>query len=291
MADDIYAFSDEGDFDRNIQSIRITEGRTISNGVINGTDGFPLFAKITSIVDGTNSRQAKGLQVILDASIGDYAEDGWLFDVDDTAGDASARQGDIYSGHDMAVNDVVQVFRYKDKSDTSDWIGLPIGGGGGSERPIIKTSGALAFGATLESIISQTVKTEFTEAQSFLGYYPWGLTAILPDDYVFTADVDSTGAFYTEVFPSTMYVKPLESYPADTGFDDFQIYESATTSSNLLYDSTINIIKFKLLLSGFDFANASQAEKDYYDSTDLLFPVTFSVSDQAFYFISPLVGD
>lgn len=289
MADDIYAFSEEGDFDRNIQSIRVTEGRTVSNGAINGAFKFPLFAKITSIVDGTNSKQAKGLQVILDASIGDYAEQGWLFDVDDTDGEASARQGDLYSGHNMAVDDVVQVFPYKDKSDTSDWIALPIGGAG-SERPIIKTKGVLTFGATLESIISQTVKDEFTETQQFLGYYPWGLTATLPDDYVFTADVDSTGAFYTEVFPSTMYAKPLESYPAATGFDDFEIYESATTSSNLLLDAGATG-SFKLILSGFDFANASQDEKDYYNSPNILFPVTFSVADQAFYFISPIIGD
>lgn len=289
MADDIYAFNNEGDFDRNIQSIRVTEGRSISNGAINGSDGFPLFAKITSIVDDTNDRQAKGLQVVFDVSAEGYTEFGWLFDVDDTEGDASARQGDIYSGHDMAVDDIVQVFRYKDKSDTSDWIALPIGGAG-SERPIIKTAGALAFGATLVSIISQTVKDEFTETQQFRAYYPWGTTIALPDDYVFTADVDSTGAFYTEVFPQSIYVKPLESYPAAAGFDNFQIYAGATDTSTLLFDSTTsNPNGFKLLLDGFDFANASTPAKDYYEN--VMFPASFSIEDQDFYFISPLVGD
>ena len=289
MAGDIYAFDNEDDFDRNIQSIRVTEGRSISNGVINGTDGFPLFAKITSIVDDTNDRQAKGLQVVFDVSVEGYTECGWLFDVDDTAGDASARQGDIYAGHDMAVNDIVQVFRYKDKSDTSDWIALPIGGAG-SERPIIKTAGVLAFGATLESPISQTIKTEFTETQQFKAYYPWGIALSLPDDYVFTADVDSNGVYYTEVFPQSIYVKPLEDYPAATGFDDFQIYAGATDTSTLLFDSTVsNPNGFKLILSGFDFANASVFAKRYYNG--VMFPASFSIEDQDFYFISPLVGD
>lgn len=290
MADHgIYAFGTEDDFDRNIISIQKTERREISNGDITGTDGFPLFAKITSIVDGTNSRQAKGLQVLLDVSTAEYEEDGWIFDVDDTDFDPALRQGDIYSGHDMAVDDVVQVFRYKDKSDTSDWIALPIGGAG-SERPIIKTAGVLAFGATLESIISQVVKTEFTEVQVFVGYYPWGNTVTLPANYVFTADVDSSGAFYTEIFPSTMYVKPLESYPAAIGFDVFDVYSANTVTSTKLYNSATDG-SFKLLLSGFDFVNASTAAKNYYNTANILFPVSFSVVDQAFYFTSPIIGD
>ena len=288
MAGDIYAFDNEDDLDRNIRSIRVTEGRSISNGAINGTDGFPLFAKITSIVDGTNDRQAKGLQVVFDVSVEGYTEYGWLFDVDDTDGDASARQGDIYAGHDMADNDIVQVFRYKDKSDASDWIALPIGGAG-SERPIIKTAGVLAFGATLEGIISQTVKTEFTTPQSFRAYYPWGIGPDLPDNYVFTADVDSSGTYYTEVFPQSIYAKPREDYPAATGFANFQIYAGATDTSTLLFSNTGNPNGFKLILSGFDFANASLFAKRYYKNR--MFPASFSVADQAFYFISPLVGD
>lgn len=286
---DIYAFGSEADFDRNIRSIQVTESRSISDGDVTGTDGFPLFAKITSIVDGTNGRQAKGLQVLLDVSTAEYEEDGWIFDIDDTDFDSALRQGDIYSGHDMAVDDVVQVFRYKDKSDTSDWIALPIGGAG-SERPIIKTAGVLEFGATLESIISQVVKTEFTEEQLFVGYYPWGNTVPLPDNYTFTADVDSTGAFYTEIFPSTMYVKPLESYPAATGFDVFDVYSANTITSTKIYNSVTDV-SFKLLLSGFDFANASTAAKAYYNTAGVLFPVSFSVVDQAFYFTSPIIGD
>jgi hypothetical protein len=44
-----------------------------------------------------------------------------------------------------------------------------------------------------------------------------------------------------------------------------------------------------LILADFDFANASQAEKDYYEG--IMFPVSFSVEDQDFYFISPVIGD
>lgn len=279
----------QAQIDRIARSLRITETRILKSGTMGAQPNVPIYVIITEIISTTGKHEAKGDQVYYDLDTKDWviAANGWTFDEDS---ETATGQTNLYSDAELEVGDIGEVVDFQDNSERERWY-FKKSAAGGSERPIIKTAGALTFGATLESIISQTVKTEFTEAQSFLGYYPWGLTATLPDDYVFTADVDSSGAFYTEVFPSTMYVKPLQSYPADTGFDDFEIYESATTSSNVLYDSITNSIKFKLLLSGFDFANASDAEKDYYNSTDLLFPVTFSVSDQAFYFISPLVGD
>lgn len=279
----------QAQIDRIARSLRITETRILKSGTMGAQPNVPIYAEVIEVISTTGKHEGKAKQVYYDLDTSSWvdAANGWTFDEDNDT--SATAQTNIYSDDELELGDIGEVVDFQDNSERERWYFKKPSGG--SERPIIKTAGVLAFGATLESIISQTVKTEFTEPQSFLGYYPWGLTATLPDDYVFTADVDSTGAFYTEVFPSTMYVKPLESYPAPTGFDDFEIYESATTSSNVLYDSITNSIKFKLLLSGFDFANASQAAKDYYDSTDLLFPVTFSVSDQAFYFISPLVGD
>ena len=285
MADDIYAFNSQSDIDRVAQSVRVTEGRFITGGGMLGEDTFPLFAKITSIVADTDNKQAKAIQVVPDASIGDYAEptDPWIFDADDTS---NFGQGDIYSTMSLAVDDVVQVFRYKDKSDESEFISIPVGAG--VQRPIIQTAGVLAFGAELESIISKDVKEEFTETQSFRALLPWGETVILPDDYIFTADVDSSGTYYTEVFPVNMYVKPLESYPAATGITQFEIYESGIDTSLQLYNTATATTLYKLILADFDFPNASTPAKDYYNGK--MFPVSFSVEDKAFYFISPLVG-
>ena len=285
MADDIYAFDSQSDIDRIAQSVRVTESRFITGGGVLGNDAFPLFAKIVSIVDDTGSKQAKAIQVVVDASIGGYAEpdDPWIFDADDTS---NFGQGDIYSASAIEVDDVVQVFRYKDKSDESEFISIPVGAG--VQRPIVKTSGVLTFGAELESVISQDIKTEFTEPQTFVSLLPWGSVVALPDDYIFTADVDSSGVFYTEVFPTNMYVKPLESYPAATGITQFEVYESGIDTSLELYNTATATTLFKLILADFDFVNASTPAKDYYSGK--MFPVSFSVEDKAFYFISPLVG-
>jgi hypothetical protein len=279
----------QAQIDRIARSLRITETRISSSGKMGAQPNVPIYSEVIEVISDTGSHEGKAKQVYydLDTSAWVDAANGWTFDEDDT--DSPTAQTNIYSDAELEVGDIGEVVDFQDNTERERWY-FKKAVAGGAQRPIIKTAGTLAFGATLESIISQTIKNEFTEAQQFLAYYPWGTTIALPDNYVFTADVDSSGAYYTEVFPQDIYVKPLESYPAAAGFDDFQIYAGATDTSTLLFDSTIsNPNGFKLILADFDFANASQAEKDYYEG--IMFPVSFSVEDQDFYFISPVIGD
>lgn len=282
---DIYAFNSQSDIDRVAQSVRETESRFISDGSMPGTDANIYFVEITAIVVDTGSKQAKGKQVLFDADTGDYVEatGGWIFDDDD---ETVMAQGDIYSPNEMAVGDVVQAIRNTDESDTTDFIAIPIGGAG-AQRPIIKTAGVLAFGAILDSIIGQDVKTEFTETQFFQAIMPWGAAVDLPDDYVFTADVDSSGVYYTETYPTAMWAIPTGAYPSADGFANFIIYDAPSDGATQLYNTGGAPILYKLVLDDFDFASASTASKAYYSG--LPFPVSFDVKQQKFYFVSPVV--
>ncbi len=283
MADDIYAFSKESDLDRIAQSVQKTESRIITGGGMDGNEDTIYFAEITSIVADTDSKQAKGKQVLFDASTGDYTDaENWIFDDDN---ETVNKQGDLYSAIAMAVGDVVEVKKHTDSSDTTDFVAIPIGAG--AQRPIIQTAGVLTYGATLESIISKAVDTEFTEAQEFKAIMPWGDAVDLPADYIFTADVDSSGAYYTEAYSTSMFAIPSGAYPAATGYTSFKIYDSADTGGTVLYDSS-GPGTYKLLLDSFDFANAETPAKSYYSG--LPFPASFDVSQKAFYFISPLVN-
>ena len=277
----------QAQIDRLARSLRITEKRISSSGTMGAQSNVPIYAIVTEIISTTGKHEAKGDQVYYDLDTKEWVvvANGWSFDEDN---DTAIGQTNLYSDAELDVGDVGEVVDFQDNTERERWYFKKPSGG--SERPIIKTAGVLAFGATLESIIGHVVKTEFTETQQFLAYYPWGTTIALPDDYVFTADVDSNGVYYTEVFPQSIYVKPREDYPAAAGFDNFQIYAGATDTSTLLFDSTVsNPNGFKLILDGFDFANASIFAKRYYNG--VMFPASFSVADQDFYFISPLVGD
>jgi len=282
---DIYAFTSQSDIDRVAQSVRVTESRFISNGDITGNDATIYFAEITEVVDDTESKQAKGEQVVFDAETGEYTtvDDGWIFDDDD---ESENNQGDIYSPNDMAVGDVVQIIRYTDESDTTDFIAIPIGGAG-AQRPIIQTAGVLEFGAILDSIIGQNVEKAFTEITDFRALMPWGEVAILPDDFVFTADIDSTGIYYTEAYPTSMWAIPTGSYPSADGYTVFKIYDSPSDGGNVVYDSSTATTSYNLVLDDFDFGIASTASKAYY--AGLPFPCSFDAVQQKFYFFSPVV--
>ncbi len=271
---------------RAARSFRVTEGRNSSSGEFSPFGNSPIYAKITEIVSSTENHEAKGTQVYYNLDDKEWitAPNGWRFDEDD---DTAIGQKNIYSDADLSVDDIIEVVLFQDSTEREQWYGKKAGGGG-VQRPLIRTAGFLAFGAELESIVGQAIKTEFTETQSFRALLPWGETVILPDDYVFTADVDSSGTYYTEVFPNSMFVKPLESYPAATGITQFVVYESGIDTSLELYNTATATTLFKLILADFDFVNASTPAKAYYSGK--MFPVSFSLEDNAFYFISPLVG-
>jgi hypothetical protein len=203
MSEPIVSFS-QSDGQRIAQSVRFTESRSITNGAFNeGLEG-PFYAEITSLVSETDDKQAKGEQRVYEgASLSfETPTSPWVFDIDNTTAQG---QGDIFSDQALTVGDIVEVVPYVDSDGTATWIVRR--GGGTASRTIIKTAGALTYGAILENITTQTVKQEFTEAQSFKALLPWGSTIDLPDDYVFTADLDGDNVYYTETYPQ-LYTTP-----------------------------------------------------------------------------------
>lgn len=277
----------QAQINRIAQALRKTEARSPLSGRLSNVPNIPIYAEVTEVISGTDNHEGKARQKYYDLDSGEWvdADNGWIFDEDD---DGASSQSNIYSDSELQVGDIGEVVDFKDNTDRERWF-FKKPAAGGARRPIIKTAGTLPFGAILNSAINQTIKEEFTELQIFKAYYPWGTSIDLPSNYVFTADIDENGVYYTEVFPQSIYVKPLQSYPAAAGFDDFRIYAGASDTSTVLFDSTAsNPNGYKLILENFDFANASQAAKDYYDGQ--IFPASFSIPDQNFYFISPLVG-
>lgn len=287
MAGPIYAFSSQSDLDRISQSVRDTEARTSLNPDFFSNKRGPYFARITALVDDTDGKRAKGISLDYDISLLALASSSSSFPYDSISKETSA-QHDIFSNTALTVDDEVELIPYVDATGEVEWL-VRESGGGGAQRPIIQTAGVLAFGGELEGL-NKVVKTEFIETTLFKALLPWGDTVNLPDDFVFTADIDTVSLpqtqYYTEAWPTSMYAFPQEIYPSAAGITDFQVRSSNVETSTLLYDSDTG--SFNLILDNFDFANASTAAKQYY--TNFGFPVSFSVVDQAFYFTSPLIG-
>ena len=284
----IFGFAEQSDLDRVGQSVRFTEARSNGNPDFLEISQGPFFAKVTSIVTGTDNKRAKAVSIVYDISTHslEVPSNSFLYDSDSSL---TTSQRDIFSNSALTVDDEVEVIKYTDATGEVEW--LVRESGGGAQRPIIQTAGTLAFGAELEGI-NGVVKSEFTSTKFFHALLPWGASVPLPSNFIFTADVDNVSlsetTYYTEAWPTSMYAFPEEVYPSADGITDFEIRSANVATSTCLYDSATASQSFNLILDNFDFANASTAAKTYY--LNFGFPVSFSVVDQAFYFTSPLIG-
>lgn len=283
----IYAFSSQSDLDRIAESVKKTESRESLNPDFLRISQGPFFARVTSIVSDTDSKRAKAVSLVYDIDSHGLIvpSNSFVYDSESTL---TTAQRDIFSDTALSVDQDVELMPYADSTGEVEWL---VRKSGGAQRPVIKTAGDLAFGAELEGI-NGVIKSEFTSTQFFRALLPWGDTVDLPDDFIFTADIDTVSSsgttYYTEAWPTSMYAFPEGSYPAVEGYTTFKIRSSNVETSTLLYDSSAANQAFNLILDNFDFANASTAAKNYY--LNFGFPVSFSVVDQAFYFTSPLIG-
>ena len=209
MADNnIYAFSKASDLPRVSNSVRFTEARTIGGGEIGGFDTPPFFVKITSIIEETGSKQAKGVAVLFNGTTGAFVvpEKGWVFDADN---EGVYGQENIYSTSAMAVDDIVEVVQYVDTTNVSQWLVMP-SATSGAERPVIMAAGdEYEFGAIITSPVDDTAIKEFTaeESISFKTLLPWGSVADVPDDFKFVGDLVGN-TYYTESYPKTIWCRP-----------------------------------------------------------------------------------
>ncbi len=282
--------------ERIAESVRLTEERFVSDGVVGGPDTPPYFAKITALAQTEamedNPKRAKGMLFYYDSDAFEYleVEGGWIFDDDS---EDQNRTGDIYSEVDLVVDDIVEVVRYHDRTATGnqmEWLVQP-SGGGGAERPALMVSGSVyEFGAIVTSPVNRTAVTEFTVGNepSFQGILPrngytdLSFTADLPPDFVFVGDLFTAGSsntYYTESYPSTVWAKANSAY-AVGGIVSFDILDGRSAIANVLPHP----IAAKLILQGY--TGGSTASDDYF--TSKYFAVSFDFGDGNFYLDHPV---
>lgn len=161
----VYAYENQNTLDQSLEAIRrqlaILQGAVLTRGSSQAT----LYAKVTTVVSDT---EVKAEQQVWDSSLGTpaYADPTGTKILWNTtgfdAGDANT-QPNIFTDTPLAVDDVIEVIFYVDKSNTSRWKAR-IGGGGAAlfyieitastnistytgnifDNPITRTAGAIA---------------------------------------------------------------------------------------------------------------------------------------------------
>jgi len=126
-----YVFNKENDFDRTKEATRIVLGIDSTNTQIPLIRGkITAFVKVLSLVAMTDDKQAKCVEVVPDATTGDYAVPlgtPWQFDSDNLTNDYTTTN--VLSMTALAVDEVVEVEQYIDKSTDFQWLAKKQGGG------------------------------------------------------------------------------------------------------------------------------------------------------------------
>ena len=125
-----YLFKNESDLDNTKKANRIVLGIDTASG------GAPLirgkitaFVKVLSLVADTDDKQAKCVEVVPDATTGDYAVPtgtAWNFDTDNITNEYTTTN--VLSMVSLAVDEVVEVESYIDKSEDFQWLAKKQGG-------------------------------------------------------------------------------------------------------------------------------------------------------------------
>lgn len=126
-----YVFNKENDFDRTKEATRIVLGIDSTNAQIPLIRGkITAFVKVLSLIADTDDKQAKCVEVVPDATTGDYAVPlgtPWQFDSDNLTNDYTTTN--VLSMTALAVDEVVEVEPYIDKSTDFQWLAKKQGGG------------------------------------------------------------------------------------------------------------------------------------------------------------------
>lgn len=125
-----YLFKHESDLDRAKEASR----RVLGIDSVNGAGGLnrgliKVFAKVTSLVAATDDKQALAVEVVPDSATGDYAVPtgtAWIFDTDNVSNDYTTTN--VLSMVALAVDEVVEVVQYIDKSGDFQWLAVKSGG-------------------------------------------------------------------------------------------------------------------------------------------------------------------
>lgn len=126
-----YLFKNESDLDNTKKANRITLGINTAGAQVPLIRGKrTAFAKVVSLVADTDGKQAICVEVVPDATTGDYAVPtgtAWNFDTDNLSNEYTTTN--VLSMVALAVDEVVEVEAYIDKSEDFQWLAKKQGGG------------------------------------------------------------------------------------------------------------------------------------------------------------------
>jgi len=203
-----YVFNKENDFDRTKEATRIVLGIDSTNTQIPLIRGkITAFVKVLSLVAMTDSKQAKCVEVVPDATTGDYAAPigtPWQFDSDNLTNDYTTTN--VLSMTALAVNEVVEVEQYIDKSTDFQWLAKKQAAASGIFILIITASGANVNTYTADIIDNRTDKTVLTEDVTLKALDHTDGT--IPNGNILTCSFDSINSFYEPTNYSIAYGVP-----------------------------------------------------------------------------------
>lgn len=164
----VYAFNNEQEFDdAKYAGHKI---RSTSRGRKRGSIGFiedKIFAKITSLVSGSDDKQAKGSQVVYNKTSRAYEVPSptlWIFDSDNLSNDYTTT--DIYSNTALEVDEIVEIIQIPE-STNEESINLARKNGGGTGIYKLKITASTSISTYTATIINNrtdqtTIKTGVT---------------------------------------------------------------------------------------------------------------------------------
>lgn len=120
----VYAYKTERDLDNSLEVNRRILG-------INQTGSNPakpiysvLYVRVTELIDGTDGKEAKGIENVFDATNNDFVEpdEPWLFDKDALDAGDDRSEGNIHSNQTMVVDEIVRVEFYPDETEVAFYL-------------------------------------------------------------------------------------------------------------------------------------------------------------------------
>ena len=191
-----YVFKTENDIDRTLESNRRVLGIDKTNGQGGLRRGLiPVFVKVVSLVASTDDKQAKCVEVVPDATTGDYAVPigtPWQFDSDNLANDYTTTN--VLSMTALAVDEVVEVEEYIDKSTDFQWLAKKQGGSA-SGIFILKITASTNANTYTASIIDNRTDETVIEAGVTLKALDH-TDGTFPNGVVLTCSFDKVNEFY-----------------------------------------------------------------------------------------------
>jgi len=191
-----FIFKNESDLDNTLEANRQTLAiDTQGNRTPLSNQGIQ-YAKVTALVAGSDGKEFKGLEVVFDGATNTHvAPNGiaWVYDSDLLANDHTTTN--IRSSEAVAVDDIVEVAFYPDKSEVSQWI--KAGQAGGDSNPFV-------------------IITTVTNRNDYIGNVitPTSATAIITGVTIKARDPDAGGSlkigddFFSNLVDGIYYISP-----------------------------------------------------------------------------------